>query len=394
MQLRGAMTGMALAPLPATSITQELTNRLAGREVVASPPVPRRGRRARRPTLAAGDRVGVWRIDAELGRGGMGAVLAVTHSKFGKRAALKLCHASILRDGFTAETFLREARIVHRVDHPGVCDVFATGTYRGRPYLAMERLAGETLGARLERGPLPREDALELLLEICDVLGAAHAAGVVHRDLKLDNVFVLEVPGAAGRRTKLLDWGVAHVLGEPDPMRGMIAGTLTYVAPEQVRGDAIDPAADIYSLAVLAYQVLLGAPPFASKDDLELLRMHLGAAPPPPARLWPDIPGELAATLAAMLAKDPAQRPPVAEVRRVLERARAALAAPAPAAAGDPTPAPAALAPAPADARRAWMRRVRGWLARLAAVRWHRGMRGRLRLFLLPPRRPSRVLPR
>jgi serine/threonine-protein kinase len=347
------MTGMALVPLPAASVTHEPTNHLADRDEIAPPPLPRRTRRERRTTFVVGDRVGAWRIDAELGRGGMGSVYAVTHCKFGKRAALKLCHASILRDGFTAETFLREAWIVHRVDHPGVCDVFATGTCRGRPYLAMERLAGETLGARLDRGPLPREDALDLLLEVCDVLIAAHAAGVVHRDLKLDNVFVLESLGAGGRRTKLLDWGVARIVGEPDPLHGMIAGTITYLAPEQIRGDDLHPAADIYSLAVLAYQLLLGKAPFASASDLELLRMHLGAPPPPPALLWPEIPDPLAATLAAMLAKDPAQRPPVTEVRRILALTRDQLAAPA---------------PAPALAARAWLQRMRGWLARLATA--------------------------
>ena len=333
------MTGMALAPLPAaTSITPDRDR------------PRRRTRRTRGEAISAGDRVGAWRIDAELGRGGMAAVYAVTHHRFGKRAALKLCHAAILRQGFTAETFLREARIVHRVDHPGVCDVFATGTHRGLPYLAMERLAGETLGARLERGPLPRVDALELLIEVCDVLAAAHAAGVVHRDLKLDNVFVLEAPGAGGRRTKLLDWGVARILGEPDPMRDMIAGTLAYVAPEQIRGEELAPAADVYSLAVLAYEVLLGEPPFASRSDYDLLRMHLGAAPPAPMQLWPEIPTELAATLLAMLAKDPAQRPPVTEVRRALDLVRARLV---PARAGSP---------------RAWMHHLHCWLGRLALI--------------------------
>jgi serine/threonine-protein kinase len=310
-----------------------------------APPIPRRARLpARRATLAPGDRVGAWRIDAELGRGGMGSVYAVTHNGFGKRAALKLCHASILGERFSAETFLREARIVHLVDHPGVCDVFATGSYAGRPYLAMERLSGETLGARLDRGPIPREDALDLLIEVCDVLGAAHAAGVVHRDLKLDNVVLLAAPGAGGRRTKLLDWGVARIVGEPDPMRGMIAGTIAYVAPEQIRSDDVGPAADVYSLAVLAYQVLLGQPPFAAKSDLELLRMHLDAAPPAPAELWPGIPDELGELLAAMLAKDPAQRPAVTEVRRVMMQARARM-------------------------ERRWLRRMGGWLARLGAAR-------------------------
>jgi serine/threonine-protein kinase len=352
------MTGMALATLPATSTIRSTVEP----DLTSRAPVTARRRRPRRTprrdTLASGERIGAWRVDGELGRGGMGSVYAVTHHGFGKRAALKLCHGSILSEAFTRETFLREARIVHRVDHPGVCDVFATGTYRGRPYLAMERLTGETLGARLERGWPPREERLAILMEVCEVLAKAHAAGVVHRDLKLDNVFVLDAPGAGGRRIKLLDWGVARVLGEPDPLRDLIAGTLTYVAPEQIRGEELTPAADVYSLAVLAYQVLLGEAPFASKIDYELLRMHLKAAPPPPDRQWPEIPGELAATLLAMLAKDPAQRPPVTEVRRVLAQTRAALTA----------PPPAALVRCPRPARRgvarALLRRLRGWFTR------------------------------
>ncbi|HWU91228.1 MAG TPA: protein kinase, partial [Kofleriaceae bacterium] len=171
------------------------------------------GVRAQPSALSRGDRVDAWRVDGALGRGGMGAVYAVTHSEFGKRAALKLCHASVLDARFTSDTFLREARIVHLVDHPGVCDVFATGTHDGRPYLAMERLTGATLGTLVEGRTLAREDTLALLVELCDVLGAAHAAGIVHRDLKLDNVFVLDTPGVGERRTKLLDWGVARILG-------------------------------------------------------------------------------------------------------------------------------------------------------------------------------------
>jgi len=265
--------------------------------------------------------VGAWRVERELGRGGMGTVYAVTHIGFGKRAALKLCHRSVLGPQFTIEMFLREARIVHLVNNPSVADVFATGTYDGRPYLAMERLSGETLGALVDRQPLSKLEAIELLLELCDVLAAAHAAGVVHRDLKLDNVFVLD-GGRAGRRVKLLDWGVAHIVGEPDPMDGMIAGTLTYVAPEQIRADALTPAADVYSLAVLAWQLLLGEPPFASADDLELLRKHLVAIPPAPQLVWPEISARLATLLVAMLAKDPTGRPDLTEVTRVFAAAR------------------------------------------------------------------------
>jgi len=293
------------------------------------PPLPvaaTRSRRRRRPgTITPGMRIGAWRVERELGRGGMATVYAVVHTRFGKRAALKLAHRAILGPRFTPETFLREARTANLIDHVGIAEVFATGTYDGRPYLAMERLTGRSLGARLDDGPLGRDEALALLIELCDVLAAAHAAGVTHRDLKLDNVFVLDGPGTEVRRTKLLDWGMARIAGEDDPLRGLIAGTLTYVAPEQVRGDDMTPAADVYALAVLAYQLVLGEPPFTSSNDLDLVHKHLRDQPPRPGALWPAIPPELEATLVAMLAKQPEHRPAVLEVARVLRTARRGL---------------------------------------------------------------------
>lgn len=311
----------------ATSLTADLApigSPAAVMQAVEAPVTPRR-RRKRAATLAFGDRIGPWRVEREIGRGGMGSVWAVVHNGFGKKAALKLCHASVLGPQFTMETFLREARIVHLVDHPGVVDVFATGTFERRPYLAMERLAGKTLGQRIDDAPLSRVDAIDYLLEICDVLASAHRAGIVHRDLKLDNVFVLDTPGAGGRRTKLLDWGVARILGEDDPMKGMIAGTLTYVAPEQIRGDEITTAADLYSLGVMAYMMLLGAAPFSSPSDLDLIKQHLHAPPPAPEGRWLDIPPALARLLVKLLSKDPAQRPSMEEVVTVLQDTRALL---------------------------------------------------------------------
>jgi serine/threonine protein kinase len=294
------------------------------------PPIPAaavRPRRKQRPTsLAPGMRIGgAWRIERELGRGGMATVYAVVHARFGKRAAVKLAHSAALGPQFTSATFLREARMANLINHPGVAEVFATGTYAGRPYLAMERLTGRSLGARLDDGALPRDEALDILLELCDVLEAARAAGITHRDLKLDNVFLLDEPGAGGRRTKLLDWGMARVAGEDDPLRGMIAGTLTYVAPEQIRGDDITPAADVYSLGVLAYLLLLGSAPFTASVDVGLIHEHLRAAPPAPRALWKAIPAELEATLLAMLAKQPEDRPALADISRALRHARARL---------------------------------------------------------------------
>jgi len=311
------------------------------------PPAALRKSKQRPATLAAGMRVGVWRIERELGRGGMAAVYAASHTRFGKRAAIKLAHQAVLGPRFTPETFLREARTANLINHPGVVEVFATGTFGGRPYLAMERLVGRSLGARLDAGPLPRTEALDILLELCEVLSAAHAAGVIHRDLKLDNVFLLEGAGAGGRRVKLLDWGMARIAGEDDPMRGLIAGTLTYIAPEQVRCEDVTPAADIYALGVLAYQMLLGAPPFSSPSDTELLDKHLCAKPPRPRTMWSTIPAALDAALTAMLAKQPADRPSLDEVACSLRAARARLR-PSRLRWITPAPALAWLAPPPA----------------------------------------------
>ncbi len=276
-----------------------------------------------RPVARAGVRAGAWKIESELGTGGMATVFGVVNTRFGKHAALKLAHEAILGPHFTSETFLREARVVNLVDHPAVPSVFATGTFDGRPYLVMERLTGETLGARLERGPMDRVDALGLLADLCEVLAAAHAVGVVHRDIKLDNVFLHQT--RSGRQLKLLDWGVAAILGEPDPLAGLVAGTLTYVAPEQVRGDALTSAADVYSLAVLAYQLLLGAPPFAAPKDLDLIRMHLHDVPPAPSSMWAEIPADLDALLLGILGKAAEDRPTLDEVVLTLTQVRAQL---------------------------------------------------------------------
>ena len=287
------------------------------------PPIPFARPRRKRPeaSIAPGTRIGAWRVDGDLGRGGMASVHAVVHTKFGKRAAVKVAHRAVLSDQLTPATFLREARIVHAIAHPGVIDVFATGSFDGRPYLVMEKLVGRTLGNRIDEGALPRSESIEILLELCDILRAAHDAGVIHRDLKLDNVFLCDSPFAGYRRVKLLDWGVAHVAEEDDPFRGLIAGTLTYVAPEQIRGDALTPAADIYALAVLAYHLLAGRPPFASQNELSLVHMHLRAIPPRASAAWSAIPAALDDLLLRMLAKAPEDRPALDEIEKVLRKA-------------------------------------------------------------------------
>lgn len=317
-------------------------------------------RRRGRPddALVPGSRVSSWHVESELGRGGMASVYAVVHVKFGKRAAIKIAHRSILCDSFSPTTFHREARIVHAVEHPGVIDVFATGSCEGRPYLVMEKLMGTPLGARVDHGPpMERREALGILLELVDILRATHKKGIVHRDLKLDNVFLTERTFADNRRVKLLDWGVAHVAGEEDPFRGMIAGTLTYVAPEQIRGDALTGAADIYSLAVLAYHLLCRRPPYVAGNDLALIHLHLRAEPPRPSFAWPECPRELEAVLMQMLAKLPEDRPSLDVVEAVLRDMLDIVDQPIQFAEGSRANIALPEAPAPLPWYRRWLRR-------------------------------------
>jgi len=278
--------------------------------------------------LPAGAKAGRWVIEGELGRGGMGAVYAVHHEGIGKRAALKVMHRRLLTDA-SIERILLEARVVNQVGHPNIVDIFETGTLDdGRPYILMERLDGVPLSSHALDGKLLPDRVIGILLQICDALIAAHAAGIVHRDLKLDNVFLLDNPEDPGTpRVKLLDWGIAKVISQ-DPrttLEGQLVGTPQYLAPEQARGAAVSPRTDVYSLGVMAYELFLEQLPFEAETSAEVMAMHLRAQPPPPGELWPDIPPALEHLLLAMLAKDPDDRPSMLMVAHTLELVRAEL---------------------------------------------------------------------
>ncbi|HTJ40571.1 MAG TPA: serine/threonine-protein kinase [Kofleriaceae bacterium] len=272
--------------------------------------------------LGRGAAVGPWVIERELGKGGMSTVYAVTHAIDERRAALKLARLDPTDGPITAACFLLEARCAIAVSHPGAVRVIEAGAIADRPYLVMERLAGRTLGEVVDEGPVPHADAIAILLELCEVLGAAHAEGIVHRDVKLDNVFVLGAP--APRRTKLIDWGVARIRGEEDPWAGMMAGTPQYVAPEQARGEEVGPATDVYALGVLTYRLFLGRLPFDSDSPTRLMRMHCKARPPR-AHTHASIPCAIDDVMRSMLAKRAAERPSLSEVSRALGDAAARL---------------------------------------------------------------------
>ena len=278
--------------------------------------------------LRPGSKAGPWLVERELGRGGMGAVYAVVHEDIGKRAALKVVHRRLM-PGLHCDRMLLEAQVVNQVGHPSIVDIFETGRLEdGRPYIVMERLCGQSLAVRADEGKLLPDLVIAILLQVCDALTAAHAAGIVHRDLKPDNVFLVDnFDDATQPRIKLLDWGIAKVIHTEvrHTIEGQLMGTPQYLSPEQARGLAVSPQTDVYSLGVMAYELFLEQLPFEAETAAEVMAMHLRATPPPPRELWPDIPPELDELLLAMLAKQPEQRPTMAEVARRLEAVRAEL---------------------------------------------------------------------
>ncbi len=274
------------------------------------------------PGVRAGEVLGEWRIERQIGAGGMGAVYAAVHTVIGKRAALKVIRGRMAECPHAAERFLQEARVVNQIRHPNIVDIFQIGQLAdGRPYLVMELLHGETLGDRIDRSRVPATEAIDMLLQICEALGAAHACGVIHRDLKPDNVFL------CGDQVKLLDWGIAKLLVQPPGApnvtdAGTMVGTPRYLAPEQARNQPVDERSDVYSLGCIAHELFLEAPPFTADNVADLLVAHLTQPVAPPSEVWPDIPPALERVILGMLEKDAALRPTLPEVVAALHEVR------------------------------------------------------------------------
>jgi tRNA A-37 threonylcarbamoyl transferase component Bud32 len=268
--------------------------------------------------LAPGTLAGDYRIEEKIGEGGMGMVYRAIHPMIGKRAAIKVIHRNLSSSGEAVDRFIREAQSVNRIGDPNIVDVFGFGELAdGRSFIVMEWLQGESLRDRLAR-PLPTPEIVEILETIASALHAAHAAGVVHRDLKPDNVFL-----ATGRGVKLLDFGLAKLHNKPDAMAsrtrtGAVMGTPLYLSPEQAKGQTVTPATDIYSLGAMAYEMCSSVAPFNAESAVEIMAMHISATPVPLGEIAPWTPPELAALVHAMLAKDPAQRPTLDHVRERL----------------------------------------------------------------------------
>ncbi|HEY7725301.1 MAG TPA: serine/threonine-protein kinase, partial [Anaeromyxobacteraceae bacterium] len=201
---------------------------------------------------------GRYEVVRELGRGGFGAVYEALDTELQRRVALKTLRPGRTRDDWADEQLQREARAAAQVSHPGVVTLFEARVCDQGSYLVMELLRGETLAERLGRGPLPAAEAVEVGLQAARALAHVHAHGLLHRDLKPGNLFL----GEDGR-VKLLDMGLAHLLGRASAP----AGTPGYVAPEQWRGEAVDGRADVFALGAVLYEAVSGRRAFEVKEE-------------------------------------------------------------------------------------------------------------------------------
>ena len=273
-----------------------------------------------------GESIGNYRLLGKLGSGGMGVVYAAEHLLLGRRAAIKFLRPEVSSEPTIVERFFTEARAASAIRHPGIVEVYDFGYHDQLAYLVMEYLDGDTLRSCLRaEGRIGPERAVPIALHIASALEAAHSAGVVHRDLKPDNVFLAKATAPdlsrktqqllIGPRVCILDFGVAKLTregGESNPnitTSDVVVGTPTFMSPEQCRGGGnVDGRADLYALGCILYSMLCARPPFVGKGSGEVLAQHIYQAPDPPRWYAADVTADLEAVILRLLEKDPARR--------------------------------------------------------------------------------------
>jgi hypothetical protein len=259
------------------------------------------------PDPLLGLTVGNWRLERLLGAGGMGRVYLGVQPAIGARVAVKVLAHELSGDPRAVERFFAEARAVNLIHHENIVDVLDLAQLPdGRPYIVMEYLAGITLGAAIAHPqPVPLGTLARLTAEVLDALAAVHAAGVVHRDLKPDNVFVTP----AGR-AKVLDFGLAKLVSSDVRLTrsGTVVGTPAYMSPEQVGDEALDGRSDLYSVGVMLYQAATGRLPFETRVAFAMFQHHRETPPPAPRAARPELPAAYEAVILRALAKAPADR--------------------------------------------------------------------------------------
>ena len=251
-------------------------------------------------------------VEKTLGKGGMATVELAEDTELQRKVAVKRLFASLAGDDVFQERFLREGRMAAALSHPNLVAVYDVGEEDGLPYIVMEYVDGQTLAELLARsGPMQPDDAVELLLQVCAGLEHAHAAGLVHRDIKPQNLLI-----RSDGVVKIADFGIARTLQATQLTQvGTVLGTAAYLAPEQAAGEKVTSAADIYSLGAVAYELLTGRTPYEVESLADLAQEQ--RQPPPPMR---DVPPELERAVLRALAFKPSNRPSAAGFARELGR--------------------------------------------------------------------------
>ncbi|HYP88643.1 MAG TPA: serine/threonine-protein kinase, partial [Polyangiaceae bacterium] len=252
---------------------------------------------------------GSYEIIRMVGEGGMGRVYEARHQRLtSKRFAVKMLHPDLARQPDVVTRFQREAEASSVLSHPNVVEVFdVSASPEGRPYIVAELLQGEELGKHLDRvGRMTPAAAAHVVRQVCGALGAAHAAGIVHRDVKPENVFL----SGDGSSVKVIDFGISKVGENKDGLTktGTVMGTPDYMAPEQARGDRVDARADIYAVGAMLYRALTGRKPFEGRDPMATLTAVLTEEPPRPSEIAGAVPLSLELVIQKAMAKNPGER--------------------------------------------------------------------------------------
>src|SRR5712691_7538727 len=238
-------------------------------------------------SLTSGTKLGPYEIQSPLGAGGMGEVYRARDTRLGRDVALKILPESFAREGDRLHRFEQEARAVAALNHPNILAIFDTGQNNGSPFLVSELLEGETMRSVLDRGAVQQRKTIDYGVQIAQGLAAAHEKGIVHRDLKPENIFVNK-----DARIKILDFGLAKLapktgadangvtLTSSHTAAGVVMGTASYMAPEQVRGDAADPRTDIFAFGAILYEMLSGKRTFRRDTPAETMTAVLKEDPP------------------------------------------------------------------------------------------------------------------
>jgi eukaryotic-like serine/threonine-protein kinase len=290
------------------------------------------------PALA-GQTISHYRIVAKLGSGGMGFVYEAEDMRLGRRVALKFLPANLSRHSKALERFEREARAASSLNHANICTIYEVEEHDHQPVIVMELLEGQSLQQRICEGHADLPELLEVGIQISDALEAAHAKGIVHRDIKPANIFLV-----ARRQVKVLDFGLAKVMRAPLmesrpgdeslTLEGAIAGTTSYMSPEQARGEEMDGRSDLFSLGVVLYEFATARQPFARTNNVLTIDAILNTDPHAPTSLNPELPAELDRIIARLLEKDRELRyPSAAALVWDLRRLRGTLTGDEPAAA-------------------------------------------------------------